>query len=140
MHAYWDTSAVVALIYEEEHSVAAQRASVATRAIYMWEWGRVEAEAALLRRGAEKQDWRYLDEIFSAITWISTDRKFLDAVRRSNQDWKLRTMDAAHLEVTRRLVESISELVLVSFDVEMVTAAKQLGVVVFSGGSVKEGG
>ena len=135
MHAYWDTSALVALVFKEEHSVIAQRASEATHAIYMWEWGRVEAEAALSRRGAGKEDWQYLDEIFSATTWISTDRKFLAAVARANREWKLRTMDAGHLYAARCLGAGLPRLLLVSFDLELCAAAAQVGLECFAGGS-----
>lgn len=127
MQAYWDTSAILALIFEEPNSLDAQVASKQAGNIYMWEWAQVEAESALLRRGAEKQDWDYLNEIFSVVNWVSSDKRLIESVKVANKKWKLRTMDAAHLYIASQLDRVLDNFALVSFDKEMRAAARSDG-------------
>ena len=97
----------------------------------MWEWAQVEAESALLRRGAQKQDWDYLNEIYSAVNWVSSDRRLIESVRVANKRWKLRTMDAAHLLIASQLDKVLEDFTLVTFDIEMKAAAELDGLKTF---------
>ena len=131
MQTYWDTSALLALIFQEPNSTSAQKASQQTGSVYMWEWAQVEAESALLRRGAQKQDWDYLNEIYSAVNWVSSDRRLIESVRVANKRWKLRTMDAAHLLIASQLDKVLEDFTLVTFDIEMKAAAELDGLKTF---------
>ena len=49
---FWDTSALLALVFDEPHSASASEALEATTEFHAWDWLTVEAKASLTRRRA----------------------------------------------------------------------------------------
>ena len=123
MHLFWDTSAVVPLIFQEPNSGVAQRAAGVTRRAFAWSWMRVEAEAALLRRGATTQSWQELSRLLSAFIWLNMNPGEEGAVCQFNRPLGLRASDAGHLYVLSKAVSADPSIRLVTFDLEMQSAA-----------------
>jgi predicted nucleic acid-binding protein len=123
VNAYWDSSAVLALIYREPHSEEATRAASATQSVYAWWWMRIETHAAMQRRGfstLQEKNWlRFLD----ATCWIDMPQGKADEICRFNAMAKLRSADAGHLFIFSQLEDVVENLTLVTFDAEMASAA-----------------
>lgn len=126
MLLFWDTSAVIPLVIKEPHSAAAERArTVCTRAL-AWTWLKVEAEAALLRRGAGNDAWERLRLLLAAFEWLDMDTGALVGLCRFNRSHALRAADAGHLYVFAEALEVMPQLHLVTFDGEMRKAAARV--------------
>lgn len=123
MHLFWDTSAVIPLVFQEAHSAQAARAHAAARWAFGWSWMRVEAEAALLRRRAGAQHWQELQKLASSFIWLELPPNEESAVRQFNRPLGLRASDAAHLYVFSKASGVDPAMQLVTFDQEMQSAA-----------------
>jgi uncharacterized protein with PIN domain len=131
MRLFYDTSAVVPLLLKETHSELSGTLWDESDEAWCWRWLTLETEAALTRQRADVdawRNWRSLEPQFS-ITDFDTDQSA--ALRAFNRSIGLRAMDAAHLFVFDRLLSSLSDLLLVSFDREMIRAAHALGLPVY---------
>ena len=124
---FWDTSAILALVFEERHSPAAKAASEAARRSYAWSWLRVEAQAALARRRATDRQWERLVELLDVIQYVEIPAAQFEALCRVNREWRLRASDAGHLYCFRQCSVVIPDLELVCFDTEIVEAAEKAG-------------
>ena len=124
---FWDTSAVLPLIFDEPHSRAARSATQATRCYYAWSWLKVEAHAGLTRRNATAAQWNRLSELLSVIHWIEIPEGQIDALCRANRKWRLRAGDAGHLFCFQQVSYAIPDIELVCFDDEITTAAAVAG-------------
>ena len=132
MQVYLDTSAAVPLILQEPHSKAAVSAWKHVTQAWAWQWMRVEAEAALIRRKAGPEAWRRWRALSSRIEWLSFDESLFDQVCTFNRSLGLRAADASHLFVCDRALRAVPSLTLLTFDSEMRDAAQRIGVPVFS--------
>jgi predicted nucleic acid-binding protein len=125
MLLFWDTSAVVPLIFNEPHTPSARHARAAATRAFVWSWIRVEAEAALLRRNASPGDWENLARVLARMTWLETDTRELSALLGFNKPLGLRALDAGHLFVCSKAVSAFPGIHLVTFDQEMDQAARR---------------
>ena len=123
MRLFLDTSALVPLLVAEVHTAAAQRAWRDADSIFAWEWMRVEAEAALLRRQLLGQTQTALNELCAAIHFVASPDGWIPELCRFNRPLRLRAADAGHVYMMSRCAESVPDLHLVTFDEEMKHAA-----------------
>lgn len=124
MNLFWDTSALVALIFEEPQSAEAAMARDATTTGYAWRWIRVEAAAALSRRRSTEEGWKRLADLLAGLIFMDLPTAEFDAVCLANRRWRLRASDAAHLHCFRRAAYAMPDLHLVSLDEEMLAVAR----------------
>lgn len=127
MIAFFDTSAIVPLIFREPHSESARKAWEEAEHCLAWKWLRVEADAALVRRKASVEAWNLWRTIEGAIHWIEPEGEWLEQLRTFNRGVGLRASDAGHLYVMERCASGIETLLLITFDSEMIQAARQRG-------------
>ncbi len=131
MDLFLDTSAVVPLFLQEPHSAAALKAWEQSTELYAWRWMQVEAEAALARRRATPQTWSEWRQLAATISWLEMGESLLPQLCAFNRPLRLRAADAGHLFVFDRAITVVPELHLVSFDNEMLAAARTLGLPCF---------
>lgn len=132
MFTFWDTSAVVPLIFEEPNSKSAQLAYAQSARAYAWSWLRVEAEAALSRRGADTGHERELGKLLNVMEWIDlAAERYADLCGR-NREWRLRAADAGHLFCCQQAAIVLPGLQFVCFDDEIVPRAIALGLTVWT--------
>ena len=129
--AFWDTSALLALIFQEPHTARAQKAAAEADMAYAWWWLEVEAWSGVLRRGGNEAQKSACRRALGAMAWVNFQRDKTEALLRFNEKHSLRAADAGHLFCFRELGVAVKGLTLVSFDVEMVTAAKREGLAVY---------
>ena len=131
MIAYWDTSALIKLVYLEPSSDAARRAQQVSVRVVSWDWARVEAEAAVARRGgrAAAQSLRVL---FQPFEWIRLNSEHYDAIIGLCVLHRLRSADAGHLFAALQARAVHPDLVLVCFDDALGKAAAEEGLQVFA--------
>jgi predicted nucleic acid-binding protein len=132
MIAYWDTSAVIALIFSEEHSAAAELAKKTTTQYYAWHWLHVEACCAIERRRGGSSAHAKLKLWCADATWLDLPVADHPALLAFNQRHRLRAADAGHLHCFQRAAHVLPDLVLVSFDAELTAAARAEKLRVFS--------
>lgn len=127
MECFWDTSAVVPLIFREIHSPAAQAAYGQASSFFAWDWMQVETEAALARRQARERDWKSWTEIRALFQWVHLPPNEWAEIQKYNRSWRLRAADAAHLYAFRRVFSILPDLRLVTFDDEQRALASKKG-------------
>jgi len=132
MIAYWDTSAVIALIFTEQHSAGAEIAKKATTQYYAWHWLHVEAHCAIDRRGGGTAAHAKLALWIADVKWLDVPSADYPALLTLNQRHRLRSADAGHLYCFQRAAHVLPDLQLVSFDTELTTAARAENLRVFS--------
>jgi hypothetical protein len=71
---FWDTSAVVPLIFREIHTPRAQATYDQAESFFAWDWLQVEVEAALARRQAQTKNWQAWEQIRPLFQWIHIPR------------------------------------------------------------------
>jgi len=118
MDLFWDTSAVVPLIFNEPHTPLALRAFQQGEGFFAWDWMAVETEAALSRRRARNSQWEKWSEISQLFQWIHLPPQEWSEIRKQNRHWMLRAADAAHLYAFSRIFCILPDLRLVTFDEE----------------------
>lgn len=133
MHAYWDASAALALIFREPHTAVALRAQEECTSAVAWSWGRVEIEAGIARRGGPRFDRAGVDAMLSRMSWMELGNADWPAVIELNKRHGLRAADVGHLYCMRRLSRLDPALTLVCFDEELVRAARREKLRVWSG-------
>jgi predicted nucleic acid-binding protein len=126
MEAFFDSSAIVPLLIEESGSARACELWSRTETAWAWEWGRVETEAALARRGVGPEAWAHWRRLAGAVSFLKLEEP-VSAVCDFNRLLGLRAADAGHVFVAERLFRVQPELILVTLDVEMRAAAGRLG-------------
>jgi len=124
---FWDTSAVVPLIFREVHSPSAQTAFRQADSFFAWDWMQVETEAALARRQARERDWKSWVEIRGLFQWVHLPLHEWPEIQKQNRSWCLRAADAAHLYAYRRVASILPDLHLVTFDEEQRSLASRKG-------------
>ncbi len=127
MQIYLDTSAVIPLLLQEPHSEAARKVWEHVEQAWTWDWMKVEAESALLRRKAVPDAWRQWRALAGQIRWLKPPETFIDDLCNFNRALGLRAADAGHLFVCDRAMNVIPSMTLVTFDTEMRKAARRMG-------------
>jgi hypothetical protein len=135
MNLFWDSSAVLALVLDEPRSPDARAAWDQSDADYAWRWLAAETSAGLARRRANNSQWKALDEILGAFHFSDPESNAVDAIRQANRRWALRAADAGHLHCFQQVSFVLPEIELVCFDDEIITAAKGLGLRVWTAGA-----
>ena len=123
MHLFWDTSAVIPLVFQEPYTARAHRAHKDGQRALAWSWMRVEAEAALLRRRAGAEHWQELNKLLSAFIWLEMSPAEESVLCLFNRPLRLRASDAGHLYVFSKATAAISGIQLVTFNQEIQLAA-----------------
>jgi len=131
VNVFFDTSAVVPLIFREPRSAQARQAWNESSLRIGWQWLRVETEAALCRRKGNAAAWSLWRKIETGIHWVEPDGEWWEHLKVFNRGVGLRAADAGHLYVMERCAASVADLVLVTFDGEMANVAKKRGVGLF---------
>lgn len=127
MHLFWDTSAILALIFDEAHSEQARQASgMATRSL-AWNWLKAEAWSGLVRRKAERIDIDKLISLLDAIEYLNIEPSHVDDICSFNRSWRLRAADTGHLFCFQQASFVLPDLQLVCFDEEMTAVARKEG-------------
>jgi predicted nucleic acid-binding protein len=127
MRCYFDTSAVIPLVLNEERSVEIRELWPDLTEQWAWDWIIVEAEAALIRQKADAVAWREWARISRSLTLIELNPQDQRAWCAFNRGIGLRAADAAHLFLFDRLSRQLDNLQLVTFDREMSQAAAETG-------------
>ncbi len=127
MDLFWDTSAILAMIFSETHSARAKEAWAASDDDFAWNWLKVEGESALARRNAEPVDWEKIRSAWESLQFLDLSPKDLEGVCRANRTWRLRAADAGHLYCFQQAARVLPGIELVCFDEEMCAMARKLG-------------
>lgn len=140
MTCYWDTSALLALLFSEEASVRARKLAARQRGLpgYTSFFTFIEMESAYARRLAEGslsgEDLSRLRlksrELESALAVIWPDAQILDQARRMVPELGLRPADALQLASARMAADAKPGTALATFDERLSRAAKALGLAV----------
>ncbi len=134
MDLFFDTSAIIPLLLIEPHSPRASEAWAATDRLWAWRWMEVETESALSRRESPPEAWAGWRAISMRVHWLDLETDAWPRLRAFNRSLRLRAADAGHLFVFEHLVGIVPEIKIVTFDKEMLAAAKRLGLPVWEGG------
>ena len=126
MIAFWDTSAILPLVFREPHSDSADEAWSASTHNYAWSWLRVEAESGLIRRKASSKQWKTLASVLESISWIDLGAQKFERICALNHKARLRAGDAGHLFCFQQASIVLPDLKLVCFDEEICAAATKL--------------
>ncbi len=131
MTTFWDTSAILPLVYKEVHTPAAQTAADRAGPHFAWEWLRVEARLAIARRGNQPDRVRRLGEWFESADWQELGSEKLADVIDLGVRHRLRAANAGHLFTLLQTRRLFAEIVFVCFDEDLAAAAKAEGVTVW---------
>jgi len=131
MNAFWDTSAVLALIFQEPHTAQAQKAATEVTVAYAWWWLEVEAWSGVVRRNGNNEQRAACRQALNAFAWVNFPRSKTQDLLGFNAKHGLRAADAGHLFCFKELSHAVPGLNLVSFDREMIKAAKREGLLVW---------
>lgn len=124
MRAYWDTSALLALLFDEPLTARARSARALFTENHAWSWLRIEAEAGAVRRDPG-ESWRaFLDPLLLATHWLEIPPAEHPAVLALNRRHRLRAAAAGHLYCFKRLSLVHPTAQLVCFDAELCAAAR----------------
>jgi len=124
MISYWDTSAAVALFFNEPHTAEAVRARALFTTAYMWSWGRVEMETACLRRAGAATRLASIRAFAADVSFHPIEPGELPAVLALNLRHRLRASDAGHLFCFQQISLVHPSAQLVCFDAELCAAAR----------------
>jgi predicted nucleic acid-binding protein len=130
--AYWDTSAIVAVLFSDDHSADASRLarSAGTHLISSLAWAEAHAVIARIER----------DQVLAA-TLADASRDLLSggpwrrinvapawtAVETLARAWPLRGANLWHLAAAKTLQADLPELTIVTFDERLAAAARSEG-------------
>jgi predicted nucleic acid-binding protein len=129
---FWDTSALVALIFQEPHSTTALRARNDARRYHAWEWIQLEAVSALRRRGATAAQKQTLRTLLTHFQYVVVDSSDTVAIGKLIEKHGLRAADAGHLFCLIQAKKLHSNVHFVCFDRELTAAAESEGIRVYS--------
>jgi predicted nucleic acid-binding protein len=130
--AYWDTSAVVSLLFQDEYTQRAKR-TARLRGIHLISslaWTETHAVIARLER-----EHAAAGDVLNAVRvalhgspWRPTNvTPSWELVESLSQKWPLRGADLWHLAAAKTLQEELPELRLLSYDVRLTAAANGEG-------------
>lgn len=127
MDLFWDTSAFLAVVLNDDQTPLASEAWDQSDADYAWRWLKVEAVSGFARRGASSAQWEDLQEKLGILDFLDLESEDMDRICSANRNWRLRAADAGHLYCFQRAALVVPDLQLVCFDAEMAKVARGLG-------------
>lgn len=130
MIAYWDTSALLKLVYQEPRSADAGEAQQLCTQVVSWDWAIVEGEAAVARRGGQDAA-RVLRILFQPFVWVRLNHTHHDAIIALCRKHRLRSADGGHLFAALKAREIHAQITLVCFDEALRQAAEKENLPVF---------
>ena len=133
MVTYWDTSALLALLFEEVHSARAKAANDQTDYFLAWRWIEVEARLGTGRRNANPIQLDFLDRWLSNAEYANFPEDDYPVLIDLGLRHKLRAADAGHLHSLLQVRRLYPEIVFVCFDEALTAAAKVERVEVWEG-------
>ena len=136
MIAYFDTSAIVPLLVDEDGTIAARDIWLSADSLVSVRLARVEARAALAqafrtgRIASEhlRSSTRELEGLFAQLQVIEVDDALVHQAGDLAELQALRAYDAVHLAAALQVIEA--ELVLVAGDQALLAAAQSVGLTV----------
>ena len=126
MRVFLDTSAVVPLVLSEAKTAAMHRLWPEFSQRWAWDWLVIEAEAAFIRQEASAEAWRQWHKVAESLNLVELPSEERSALRAFNRGIGLRAADAGHLFVFDQLSRHLDGIQLITFDREMLAAAKNL--------------
>lgn len=133
MVTFWDTSALLALLFEEVHSPRAKAANDQTDSYLAWRWIEVEARLGTGRRNANPIQLDFLDRWLNNAEYTNFPEDDYPALIELGLRHKLRAADAGHLHSFLQVRRLFPEIVFVCFDDALTAAAKADGAAVWEG-------
>ncbi|MFA6032811.1 MAG: type II toxin-antitoxin system VapC family toxin [Myxococcota bacterium] len=132
MNLFWDTSAVLSLIVRELHSEESVAAWHSSSMNLAWRWMKVEACAALSRRGGTTRQWAALEKLLEEFQYLDMNAEAFSEVAESNRVWKLRAADAGHVWCLKKAAFILPDIRMVCFDEEMIAVVRKLGLSIWA--------
>ena len=126
MNLFWDSSALLAILFKEDRSPLATEAWDQSDADYAWRWLKVEAMSGLARREANSDQWTELHQKLATMYFLDLPSEEIERICTINRNWKLRSADAGHLYCFQRTSLIIPDLQFVCFDEEMILVVQHL--------------
>lgn len=127
MTLYWDTSALLSLVFLESSSASARGAWASSDSDLAWRWLVAEATAGAVRRRATPGQWSMLEELLADIRFVDLEGDGIVGLCAMNRDWGLRAADAGHVYVFKTMADFTPDLKMVCFDREMRGVVKRMG-------------
>jgi len=127
---YWDTSAVLSVLFQDEHSATALRRirRVDVHLLSTLAWAETYAVLARLKRERRSSLIPAAHEVLTTGPWrrLNAVPNF-DIVESLSLAWPLRGADLWHLAAAKTLQFELPELTLLTFDRRLADAAKAEG-------------
>jgi predicted nucleic acid-binding protein len=127
MDLFWDSSALLAIVFTEGRNPEARKAWDSAEYAYAWRWLKVEASSALARRGATPSQWAHLEELMSVFRFLDIPGSEFEEVCSSNRKWRLTAADAGHVFCFQQASFVLPHLQFICFDDEMLTVSRKEG-------------
>ncbi len=127
MDAFWDSSAILAIVFNEQRSSLAKEAWDSSEYDYAWRWLKVETCSALSRRGASSAQWTYFNDLLKSFRFLDLASNEMDELCAMNRRWRLTAADAGHLFCLQQASFVLPHLEFVCFDDEMISVARKEG-------------
>ena len=129
MSWYIDSSAILKLIFTEKET--AELDKVMSNKMVTSTLTRVEVKRAVGRINAEKLV--VANEVLEQIQFTELDSQTLQLAEAFTPDITLRTLDAIHVASVLRITDAVKGII--TYDKQMVTSAKNMGLKVLSPGA-----
>ena len=126
MRVLWDTSCLLPLVLKEPNQSRTLAIWESSEEHVAWSWFRVEAEAACVRQRVTSEQWKELRSFVNLLGYIDILPTELDSLLTFNRTIGLRSADAGHLFCFMKLFGSLDDMVLATYDKEMIEAAQKL--------------
>jgi len=127
MNLFWDSSAILAVVFSESKSPHAIQAWDAGEYAYAWHWLKIETASALARRSANPSQWTHLQQMLGMFRFLELPEADFDDLCATNRRWRLTAADAGHLFCFQQASFVLPDLQMVCFDDEMTSVARKEG-------------
>lgn len=128
---FWDTSALVSLLFQERHTAAALKARDNGKRWIAWDWLQVEVQAAVHRRHGDQEQLRSMKLILDQFQFYSVFPDDHQIICRLLEKHRLRAADAGHLFCLKQAKKMNPDIQFVCFDIALTKAAEVEGIAVF---------
>lgn len=128
---YWDTSALIGILFQESHTPAALKARNEGKRWLGWSWMQIEAHAAVARRGGRASDFKSLRLLLDQFEFLSFGSIEYPDLKKLLDRHRLRSADAGHLFCLLKAKKLVPGLSFVCFDAELNRAAAAEGAKLF---------
>ena len=128
---FWDTSALVSLLFQERHTPLALKARDSGKRCIAWDWLQVEVQAAIHRRRGAQEMLRSMKLMLDQFQFFSVFPDDHQAIGRLLEKHRLRAADAGHLFCLKQAKKMNPEIQFICFDDELNKAAEAEGIEIF---------